>query len=44
MTRDEMIFAPLDAKEINKIQEAEKFVNQQHSSKGEIILLAYTKK
>jgi len=44
MTRDEMIFAPLGSNELAKIQEAEKVVNQQHGGKGEIILLAYTKK
>ncbi|MEL7565255.1 MAG: hypothetical protein AAGU27_10260 [Dehalobacterium sp.] len=44
MTRDEMTFAPLNSNELAKIQEVEKYVNQQHAGKGEIILLAYTKK
>ncbi|MGI6686291.1 MAG: hypothetical protein ACOX47_12625 [Bacillota bacterium] len=44
MNRDEMTFAPLSSNELEKIQEAEKYINQQHGDKGEIILLAYTKK
>lgn len=44
MNRDEMTFAPLGNNELAKIQEVEKFVNQQNGGNNEIILLAFTKK
>lgn len=44
MNREDMTFAPLNTDELAKIQEAEKYVNQQHGGKEEIILLAYTNK
>jgi len=44
MNQEEMTFAPLNTQELAKIQEAEKYINQQHGGNEEIILLAYSRK